>query len=154
MIKNKLLTALLILVFFKGLVWGFITPIFQSPDENVHYGMIQYLGENNRHPGTKNGQIVSQELIQVGNIVNFNWMASHPVWQGLERNWIDKINQLDSGLKKQFTDKVKQGGQKLPGLYYWCLYPVYKLFQNSNFFIRFFILRFVSVILSILIVYL
>jgi hypothetical protein len=153
-VKNKLLIILLLLAFFKGLIWAFITPIFQAPDENTHFGLIQFIGETNHHPGPRNGDITSKELIAVGKIVNFNWIESHPVWQGLKSNWVQQILSLESNLKNQFTHQKNQGGQKLPRLYYWLNYPIYKLFFGQNFLIRFYALRGFSVVLGVFTVYL
>ncbi|MBU1085379.1 DUF2142 domain-containing protein [Patescibacteria group bacterium] len=152
-IKNNWLIILLLLTLVKGIFWSLLTPIFQAPDENVHFGIIQYIGENNHHPGPKNGEIVSKELVEVGSIVRFNWMSSHPVWQGTESDWLNQINQLDLNLKTNFGSYQRQGGQKLPQAYYWLNWPVYKIFQNQSFLIRFYSLRIVSVLLGVATVY-
>lgn len=146
---KKLLILFLILVFLKGIVWMLLTPIFQVPDENTHFGMIQYLAENNRHPGPRNPNHVSKELALVGEIVNFNWMSSHPVWQGIESGWTKKIAALDQNLKKEFGSFKNQEGQKLPTLYFWLSVPIYKIFSSNNFLIRFYALRLLSVCLSV-----
>ena len=154
MIKNKALAILLTFALFKGLVWAFITPVFQAPDENVHFNLIQYIGENNHHPGPKNSQIISKEIVEVSQLTRFNWMAFHPVWQGLEPNWFDKINKLDKNLKTQFGDDKKPSGQKLPTFYYWLSFPVYKIFQPTSFIIRFYSLRILSVLLTLTTIFL
>lgn len=152
--KNKALVILLVAVFIKSIVWMLATPIFQAPDENVHFGMIQYIGENKRHPGPRNNRIISKELVAVGKIVKFNWMSSHPVWQGLEPGWRTKIKQIKPNLRSEFGAFKNQGGQKLPQLYFWLNFPLYRLFINQNFLIRFYALRTFSVILSLITVYL
>ena len=152
--KNKWLVLLLCLAFIKGIIWLCLTPIFQAPDENVHFGMIQYLGETGHTPGSRNGSVASGEVVAVGKIVNFNWMKSHPVWQGLPRNWVEQIKALDSSLKSEFVSDVDQGGQKLPKGYFLTGAAVYKIFANQNFFWRFYALRLLSVIFGIITVYL
>lgn len=150
---NKPIIFLLILVLIKSIIWGGLTPIFQAPDEHTHFGIIQYIGEKNHHPGKLNPLITSKELIAVGEITNFNWMDSHPVWQGLPDDWQEKIKSLDPSLKNDFVHHLNQGGQKLPPLYYYLSFPAYKIMSWQNFLIRFFSLRLVSVLLGVLTVY-
>lgn len=152
--KNKWLIILLVAFLIKGLVWLFITPIFQVPDENVHFSLIQYIAENNRYPGARNADIVSREIVSVGKIVRFNWMISHPVWQGVESDWQMRIKTLDKRLKTQFGSFENQGGQKLPKAYFVLGAAVYKVIINQNFLWRFYALRFLSVILGLITVYL
>lgn len=152
--KNKWLVILLVLFFLKGIIWLLLTPIFQVPDENVHFGLIQYLGENNHFPGFKNSNHVSQELVLAGETVNFNWMKSHPVWQGYPPDWQVKIKAIKPQSKTIFGDFKSQGGQKLPKGYFVLGAAVYKIIINHNFFWRFYALRFLSVILGLITVYL
>lgn len=150
----KLIKILLVLVFFKSLIWLFLTPIFQAPDENIHYSMIQYLGENNRHPGKRNSEVNSLEFLEVIRIVNFSWQAQHPVWKGLPADWQNQLQSLEPGLKRIFIYKPgTDSGQKLPQVYYWLNYPIYKLAQEADFLTRFYLLRLVSVILGLFTVY-
>lgn len=41
------------ITFFKGLLWLFIVPIFQTPDEPQHYSYVQYLAEKKSLPQLK-----------------------------------------------------------------------------------------------------
>ncbi|MBU2052387.1 glycosyltransferase family 39 protein [Patescibacteria group bacterium] len=150
--KNKWLSLLLILTFIKGIVWVILTPIFQAPDENVHWGATQYIAEKLKPP-TKWDIITSRELSAVANIVRFNWVESHPVWLGLEEGWIEKLNQIDPQAKTEFSFAEKQGGHKLPQGYSWLGSIVYRLFFNQSFLVRFYALRLVSVLLSLITVY-
>jgi hypothetical protein len=149
--KNKWLVILLVLTLIKGIAWMVLTPIFQAPDENVHFGMIQYLGENDRHPGPRAGETTSRELLAVAEVTNFNFVASHPVWQGLPIDWRGQIRSLGRDLKKEFV--LGQEGQKLPQAYFWTGYPIYKIVAGQNFLVRFYALRILSVLLSLGTVY-
>ena len=104
--KNKGLTVLLLLVVIKSLTWVALIPPFQVPDENIHWAMSQYIGENDQAPYKHSPVINSDELMA-----------------------------------------VTRG-------YYWLNYPVYKLLSQSNFLVRFYALRVVSVVLGIATVYL
>lgn len=150
---NKWLLVILIFTFLKGLIWLWFIPIFQAPDENTHWGMTQYFAENLSHPGTS-AIVATKELIAVAKIVRFNWVESHPVWQGLEDNWFNQLKQLDPSLKNQFVIRDTQAGQKLPQLYFWFNTPIYRLFFNQSFLVRFYALRAVSVLLGVLTVFL
>ncbi len=152
--KNKWLVILLVLALIKSLVWMLMTPIFQVPDENLHFGLIQYLGENNRFPGPKISQNVSLELAKTAQAVNFNWMKSHPVWQGLSLDWQQQIKSIDFQARKTFSDYQSMGGQKLPKAYSIIGAIVYKIFSQANFFWRFYSLRFLSVIFGLITAYL
>jgi len=43
--RNKLLLLILAITLLKGLIWAFITPAFQTPDEHRHYATIQHYAE-------------------------------------------------------------------------------------------------------------
>jgi len=131
-----------------------LTPIFQVPDENLHFGLIQYLGENNRFPALKTSRHVSLELAKVAQAVNFNWMKSHPVWQGLPLDWQQQIKSINFQARKTFSDYQSMGGQKLPKAYSITGAIVYKIFSRADFFWRFYSLRFLSVIFGLITVYL
>ncbi|MDP2736893.1 MAG: DUF2142 domain-containing protein [bacterium] len=152
--KNKWLVILLVLALIKSLVWMLMTPIFQAPDENLHFGLIQYLGENNRFPAPRASRNVSLELAKAAQAVNFNWMQSHPVWQGLPLGWQQQIKSIDFPARTIFNDYESMGGQKLPKAYSIIGAGVYKIFSQANFFWRFYSLRFLSVMFGLITVYL
>ena len=152
--KNKWLVIILVFALIKSLVWMLLTPIFQVPDENLHFGLIQYLGENNRFPALKTSRHVSLELAKVAKAVNFNWMKSHPVWQGLPLDWQQQIKSINFQARKTFSDYQSMGGQKLPKAYSITGAIVYKIFSRADFFWRFYSLRFLSVIFGLITVYL
>jgi len=152
--KNKWLVIILVFALIKSLVWMLLTPIFQVPDENLHFGLIQYLGENNRFPALKTSRHVSLELAKVAQAVNFNWMKSHPVWQGLPLDWQQQIKSINFQARKTFSDYQSMGGQKLPKAYSITGAIVYKIFSRADFFWRFYSLRFLSVIFGLITVYL
>ncbi|OGD56088.1 hypothetical protein A3E73_02465 [Candidatus Beckwithbacteria bacterium RIFCSPHIGHO2_12_FULL_47_17] len=153
--KNKWLGVILALVAVKSLLWMMLIPPFQSPDENIHFGMIQYFGENNNPPYKRNPAVNSDELIAVTKILNFPWQSVHPVWRGLSNDWRQQILDLPPGLKNEFHyQQGTDGGQKLPQGYYWLNFPVYKIFSGADFLVRFYALRLVSVLLGLGTVYL
>lgn len=152
MAKNKLLLLLLFLFLVKSLAWLWFIPIFQSPDEPYHYGFIQYLGENLQRPHPRRGSVISQETVEISQIVNFNWEIIHPVWQGYQVDWQEKINSINKDSQENFVVH-EQRTIKNPPFYYWLGYPFYKIFNNSNFIFRFYSIRFLSLILGLLTVW-
>lgn len=162
--KNKLLIIFIILFLIKSFVWLFSIPIFQSPDEAVHFGYLQRLAElGDRGDPAKDG-IISNELIQVGNYLNFNWGQTHPVWQKPQNDWMNKIKTVPLSARTDFsasgypelnkkTNKIEltgtRGRKNLP-LFYYLSVPFYKLTANFDFIIRFYALRIFSLILSLL----
>lgn len=47
---SKAVIVLLLITLIKGLIWVFITPVFQTPDEPQHYSYVQYLAEKQSIP--------------------------------------------------------------------------------------------------------
>lgn len=43
--NHRLLVFLLLLTFLKGAVWATASPLFQAPDEQVHYASVQHFAE-------------------------------------------------------------------------------------------------------------
>jgi 4-amino-4-deoxy-L-arabinose transferase-like glycosyltransferase len=164
MMKNKLLAIFIILFLIKSFVWLLAIPIFQSPDEAVHFGYLQRIAElGSRGDPAKDG-IISDELIRAGNYLNFIWGQSHPVWQKPQNNWENKIKNIPQSSRKDFsfdgypqlnkeTNKIElsgtRGRKNLP-LFYYLSVPFYKLTANFDFVIRFYASRVFSIILSLL----
>lgn len=43
--QNKLIILILSITLLKGVIWSYATPLFQAPDEQVHYASVQYYAE-------------------------------------------------------------------------------------------------------------
>jgi|GEM_PF-2205610 len=43
--NNKLIILILLITLIKGIVWSYATPLFQAPDEQVHYATVQHYAE-------------------------------------------------------------------------------------------------------------
>ena len=152
--KNKWLLGLMILVFIKSLVWLALTPIFQVPDEPSHLSYVQFLAENRRPPLPRREISSSQEMFTVVKEVNFNWQVNHPVWQGYQTDWRERIASINSQQRQVFEPNPYLTSLKRPGLYYYLAAGVYKLFFSFNFFWRFYAIRFFSLLIHLLTVWL
>lgn len=153
---SKLIKLIIGLIFIKSLAWMFLTPIFQVPDEPSHFSMVQYIAETGQRPYPRpaKGPPSSQELFQVSNIINFNWQIIHPVWQGYQSNWRQAISNISLKEKNNFQPNLYQKSIKSPPLYYWLAAPSYLLFKTQPFLYRFISVRILSVIFSLLTIYL
>jgi len=72
--KEWLLIALLLLIMVvKGALWSLAFPLWQGPDEDDHYAVIQFIGENGRLPDVGDEILpdeitLSRELADVGRL--------------------------------------------------------------------------------------
>ncbi len=151
--RNKALRILLILAFIKGIVWMVMTPIFQVPDESSHFSIIQIIAETGKRPHPRRERITSKELMTVSQTVGFNWEINHPVWQGYADNWQKQINQVPDEWRSSFVQNQYQTSLKRPPLYYWLATPFYLIFHQQSFLFRFFSVRFLSVLISLITAY-
>ena len=151
---KKILKIFLILVLIKSFIWMILTPIFQVPDEPSHFSIIQFIVQNGQRPHPRRQRVSSEEILAVSQIVNFNWEIHHPVWQGYTDDWKNKINSLDKNLSSIFKKNPYQTSLKRPPLYYWLSSVFYFPFKSAPFLFRFYLTRFLSIIISLVVVYL
>ncbi len=68
-----LIILLLLIMLLKGVVWSLALPLWQGPDEEDHYNVIQFIGELGRLPDVQDTYLVdevalSRELADVGRL--------------------------------------------------------------------------------------
>ncbi len=157
MSSKIILGFLFFFILGKSLLWLFMVPIFQSPDEASHFAYVQRLAEGGKF-NPRRTNITSKEIIQVAEIVGFNWARNHPYWLGYQPFWQEKIQKIEPEAKKDFDQKylqpVGQRAKKNPPLYYYLATLFYYLFYSSNFLYRFFSVRFFSLIISLITLFL
>lgn len=147
--KLKLISFLLFLALIKAILWAGITPIFQIPDEPSHFSLIQTIAETGKKPHPRAEKKTPVEILKVSEIINFNWQINHPVWQGYQSNWQQKITNLPKD-QRSITDYNKhQTSLKRPPLFYYLATPIYLMVKNQSFLIRFFSLRAFSILISL-----
>ena len=151
--KNKFLTILMVLALIKGIVWMVMTPIFQVPDEGSHFSIVQFISGVGRRPHPRREVVTSEELIAVSKTVGFNWQINHPVWQRYTDDWQKQINQIPGEWRNSFIKNQYLTSLKRPPLYYWLATPFYLIFKSQPFLFRFFSVRFLSVLISLVIGY-
>lgn len=151
--SNKFLKIFFLAVVIKGFVWTVLTPIFQVPDEPSHFSIIEFISEHGRRPQPRREVVTPIEVLAAADIVNFNWQIIHPVWHGYNSGWLVKLQELAPELRGQTNDNFFQTSLKRPPLYYYLAVPFY-LVGGHSFLGRFFSVRFLSLILHLLTVWL
>ncbi len=68
-----LITLLFLIMLLKGALWSLAFPLWQGPDEDDHYAVIQFIGENGRLPDIPDDILLdeialSRELADVGRL--------------------------------------------------------------------------------------
>lgn len=164
--KNKIpLFWILIFIFFiKSLLWIFLIPIFQTPDENRHYDYVLHIAKRFSLP--KKDSYVSPrdyymaETIDLADLVDFDrirWRADEKTGFILfSDNVRQKIeNYHDNRNMTTITDDENLELFAYPPLYYAFCAIIYKIASilGFNIVIRFYIIRLASVILSFLTLY-
>jgi 4-amino-4-deoxy-L-arabinose transferase-like glycosyltransferase len=69
------LSALLAVVAIVGVAWVLVTPAFQAPDENSHFGYVQTLAERFALPGQAGRPPLSREQLVAGSLSNSDQTA-------------------------------------------------------------------------------
>jgi hypothetical protein len=144
------LRGLLVAVALLGIGWTFVTPAFQAPDENAHFGYVQYLAETGHLPGRKPGApVFSTEQAKAAVASNADQAAAQlPVkmdWSSKDfRDWRSAESSLTG------RDRKDAGGpnpaSNNPPLYYLVEAPAYLLARGGDIFLRLELLRLVSVL--------
>ncbi len=159
--KNPNLIQLLLLTsLLKGVIFAVIIPLWHTPDEQAHFAQIAYFAEFNKMPNTPfdlNKEVYqSEELLgtlrdERGN----NKFTFHPEYRidytnKLNGRYEDKIINLPKEYRKEL---VKQEAANYPPLYYWIGGVGYKIFYNQDLIVRVFIVRFISILMGVGVVY-
>src|SRR4051812_44847532 len=69
------LAALLAVTAIVGVAWALVTPAFQAPDENAHFGYVQSIGERFALPGDIHRSRTSPEQDLAGSVSNSDQAA-------------------------------------------------------------------------------
>lgn len=144
----------------KEVLLALLLPVYQNPDEQVHYATIQHRAE----PKEKNWPITwskntaalkapidqfhySEEIIQSGKLLQFDELKheSHNT-QNFSHSLTGLAeNEIEYNDWKQYIDHYPINVSGTTSLYYWLGAKIENVFTESSFLIRFFHARFVSV---------
>ena len=162
-----LLTFLIIIYFIKGLFFASLFPIFQGPDEQIHYATVQYFAE----PKNKTWEIInfqkytidqedistfhfSEELIKTAIRTQFDEIKHHRTNSLLFTDDIKGVNENEiiTNSWKRYNDVYPPTVSGDAKLYYFATSLIERSLSHTSIFTRFFSIRIFSVILGALIV--
>lgn len=161
MIKNKFpffLTWLLLATFFKGMIWSGLVPLWHFPDEQAHFAQLQNIVEEKRiYPKitpTTSFEIFNSEMLlgtlrdQKGNnSFTFKPEYNLPYTNSYTGEVELKIKHMDiSARRKMVLDEATS----YPFLYYLTGGVFYVFGFLNNLFVRVFLVRLFSVLLTCL----
>ena len=159
---SKVLQFLLIIIFIKGIAWSLFIPLWQTPDEQAHFGHVAYLAEGGQPPMGRNKDLteeiaISEQLLgtyrdEQGN----NSFTYHPEYNFEYSNsqqgiYEEQIKNLP--LETRFNLVARESAY-YPEIYYNLSGLIYKLFYYQNLFIRVFAVRIFWLIAHVLMIWL
>lgn len=169
-IKRFLPIFLIIFLFIlKGFLISGLFPIFQGPDEPVHYGTVQYFAETENKTweiyqredrgvyGNINTFHLSEEIKQTANILKFNEITfkKNNSQEFSEELYFGKSEEdINTNIWKHYTDIYPVNKASGNPFYYFLASLIEKTFSSENILVRFFLIRFFSVFLGALMVFL
>jgi hypothetical protein len=162
--KNNtiLILILIVLAFFvKGVFWSSLFPIFQGPDEQLHYASSQFLGqsqnsqllplsqEKKKHnPADIKSYNFSDELIVAAELTRFTDVKSNDKnTQNFDNGYTASDEQ--QFLQLDFEKKITMEGPTKPSftsVIHRLNGPVERIFSDSSIFTRVFLMRLVSLV--------
>jgi len=168
--KEKIaIYLLLLLTFAKGLFWSNVIPIFQTPDEQCHYANVQHYAEpKNYQPQSHNFPIKETDLY------NYKTQNLSPELMAvLEKTFFEKVRfnyQLtavfkegslngsgEEGIRKEklsrFILKYPPWGTNYSPQYYSSAAFLENTFSDLSIFERVYIIRFFSVLIMVLLIF-
>jgi len=157
---NRLIFLLLLAVFAKQIAWSVFVPLWQTPDEQAHYGQVNFTSELNINELTTQNQ--SKEIASSENFLGVmrdslgnNRYTYHPEFNipysnsvtGIYENEIKRIPKLNR------TEFVFKEATNYPPLYYRIAAGVNNLVKEGSLFDRVFAARILSGLILCAIVY-
>lgn len=158
--KNQFL--LFLTIFFAGLVWLSIVPIWHFPDEQSHFGQVAFMAERGRNSAGSEldltEEIYTSEILlgtardKFGN----NKFTFHPEYRIEYTESL--IGKHEASIAALTTTNAKntfvhQEAARYPQLYYLPASIIYKLFYAQDLFTRVFAVRFWSLMFFVITVY-
>lgn len=151
---------LLLSVFLVTLVFSFAIHPFEVPDENAHYSSLNFLYNEGRMPNIKDDNNLSLEELETekifGIVEHQNKYSYHPEFRmdystSTTGIYEDQIKSLSTETNRKTYSTFQAA--TYPPLYYWLTLPFYSLASGGDIFLRLFVSRLSSVIITILLIY-
>ena len=158
--KNTFICIILLVSFIKGLMWLALIPLFDTPDEPVHFDYIQKIAENNKIFFNKKDKNDIYQSEEVDLTVKYSGLIKG-YHSGLDK--IDfaageigknegRINALPPPLRKTNTD-ISAISTQYPPLYYLLGSLPYKMFYTDSIITRVFAVRIFTLLLGLLTIF-
>jgi 4-amino-4-deoxy-L-arabinose transferase-like glycosyltransferase len=145
----RALVALLLLATLLGVTWSLVTPAFQAPDEDAHFGYTQGLAESFELPGFADRPKYSTEQSLAGNLSNSDQTAAE-LWVRMEWSKAAYERWRRQDLAFGHAQKTNGGGANPaspnPPLYYLVEAGAYRLAESGDLFTRLQVTRLASVL--------
>lgn len=133
----------------NALVWSFVTPPFEVPDETVHVTYVQSLAEDGQIPNDPGAGVFSREQAELMVALQFNTVVGRPrdraIVSDLQEGSVDALTQNP-------PDKSHPGGttetSSQPPLYYGLEALVYQVSPWRNLLDRLWLMRAFSALLA------
>lgn len=151
----KLFMAILGIILF----WSLATPLFEFPDEQAHVGTVNFFVQEGRAPEgpeldmTQEMQKTQQYLGVYRNHLGHNSFTYHPEYRldysdtfsGPHESAIVALN-----TSEQRSQYVGEEAARYPKLYYYYLSGWQRLVNNSDIFVRTYVMRLGNILLAVL----
>jgi len=141
------ISLLLVVVFIKQLLWCSFLPLWQTPDEQAHFGEVSLFTQTGGPQ--KTGNNLSKEIFTAEKILGTdrddmgnNKFTYHPDYRSVYTT--ENEQTIIAQPLSNRTDFVKKESTGYPPLYYWLASLVEKLVYFGSLFDRVFVIRTVS----------
>jgi hypothetical protein len=147
-----LILFLLLIMLLKGVLWSLALPLWQGPDEEDHYNVIQFIGELGRLPDAVDTFLIdevalSRELADVGRLPyapeQRQVFSDTPVGPGEQA-----FDELSPAVRTSFDQGMVGKLNKATPLYYIIAALPYRLFDGRDLLARAQIQRLFSLLMS------
>jgi len=146
---SRLVLLLLIVILVKTIVWSLLVPLWHFPDEQAHFGHIAYFAEGGSLPFGRQKDLTEEIAISEQILGTFrdeqgnNKFTYHPEYRiDYSDNMIGPQEQEIKNLPlKTRTNFVAKESAYYPRFFYQLSGIIYKLFYQSNIFVRVFAIR-------------
>jgi hypothetical protein len=147
-----LVLLLLLITLFKGVIWSFALPLWQGPDEEDHYNVIQFIAELGKLPDAQDTFLVdevalSRQLADVGKLP-YAPEQRQAFSKGIVGPGEEALTSLPLSTRASFDLKAVGKLNKATPLYYLMATVPYRLFYDSDLLTRAQIQRVFSLIMS------
>lgn len=150
--EKALIGLLFVLMLLKGAAWSIAFPLWQGPDEDDHYAVIQFVGELGRLPDVGD-EVLPDEVALSRILADVGRLPYEPEQrQGFGSTAVTRgeteLAQLPASTRTSFDLKAVGKLMHATPLYYLLAAPVYRLTAQSDLLTRAAAQRFLAVLWS------